>query len=362
MKNKSQMEDVIGVKGFWLYERLDCCAHQNKVLILLCSFILPSIFVFSIPLVLRFSSIIDYTFWRIISLIIAASWSFWGPYFIYRYHVRVVCLYQKILDEDNKTEVTSIFQQVYKKNHGIEAILTIIWWAIVFPILILFPETLYGYSFYGFHDFWYYVFVGYILFILHLNACGFSGVLSSISLIKKLSKSSLMRIMIQKSPWNLRAMGQFSYYTTLYFFSGVAYIPILIDFIKSNNIYPQIGVVLSVGIFTFVCLVSFFVPVQIIKRNATACKEDLLKKAEAEYIKFSYKQLRSPKTVIKELKQLNIYNSIQFIQSIQINVIDSSKVFTMFTTLILPASIAILENWNTLNPLFQSVIHKLFIF
>lgn len=343
MKRESKFNQIMGIKGFWVYELLENYQFpKNKVLQIIMYFTFLPVLLFSFPLIQRFPQIRSYPWWRIFSLISAASWSFWGPHCIYKYHTQVIRLFQD-LSCFNDRSIKETFQEAYKRFNYWVLITTIIWEIFLVPILIARPETLCHYAFYGYTDVWYWLFLCYISFDVHLTACGIVGIIFSFFLLKKIVQGDLMAKLLQQNPRKLKAFGRFSFSLSLYFFSGIAFIPILIDYIRNNYDYSQIGIIVGIAFFTVIALISLIYPVWIIKRSAGESQELLLNKLEAEYMKCLYQHSHYKWNFFQELQQLNRYNSIQFIKSIKIELLDSSKIFTIFTALILPTLIAIME-------------------
>ena len=358
MERQSRMSQVLGIKGFWLYELLDkqTCS-KNKVLIIL-TFVLIPVIVFSIPLILRFSNILTYSVWRIISLFAAASWSFLGPYLIYQYHIQYIEFYEAM----SFLETLSIKEIFYHTYCGFQRrvwIASCLWGSLALIILI-FPDTLKGYSFYGYNDFWYWVFLLYILFSLHLTACGFAGVVTSFLLLKKLVNSNLMTELLQRKPRKLKAFGKFSFSTVLYFLSGIVFIPILIDFIRENWRYPQVLTIIGILAFILATCVAFFYPLRLVRQCADKSRESLLDKLEAEYVNHLYLKKHSRWRFFQNLQQIDRYNSLCFIQSIKIELLDSSKMLSFFATLVVPILIAISERIIPSDMSIASIFNSLF--
>lgn len=359
MKRESNMSRVLGIKGFWLYELLDKQVYlKNKVFLIVIEFIVPPLVLFSIPLYQRFSDVLSYSVWRIFSLFAAASWSFWGPYFIYQYHVQFIKFYEGLSFLDNHS-IKKIFLDVYSGFQK-RVFIASIMWGLLAVILITKPETLIGYSFYGYSDCWYWIFLLYILFSLHLTACGFIGVQTSFYLLKRLSNVNLMTNLLQQQPRKLKAFGQFSFSTVLYFSSGISFIPILIDFIQENKVYPQLFIMTGIGAFIVVTCVAFFYPLWLVSQCADKSRELLLDKFEAEYIYHLYSKKHYKWDFFQSLQQIDRYNSLCFVQSIKIELLDSSKAFTVFATLIVPIVIAVSEQIVPENINVTSIINYLF--
>lgn len=361
MKQESSMSQILGIKGFWLYEFLDRqYFFKNKALLIVIEFILPPLFLFSFPLRHRFSNVLLYSVWRIISLFAAASWSFWGPYFIYQYHAQFIKFYENLSFLGNHS-IRKTFYDVYNGFQK-RVLITSLVWGLLAVIIIIKPETLRGYSFYGYTDLWYWIFLLYILFSLHLTACGFIGVQTSFCLLKRLANSNLMTDLLQQKPRKLTAFGQFSFSTVLYFSSGISFIPILIDFIQENKIYPQIFIIIGIALFIVVTCIAFFYPLWLVNRCAYKSRESLLDKLESEYINHLYSRRHCKWDFFQSLRQIDRYNSLRFVQSIKIELLDSSKAFTVFATLIMPIIIAVLERTIpqdvTITSLFNSLLSQ----
>lgn len=353
------MSQILGIRGFWLYEFLDKQTYsKNKVPIIVKKFVLIPAIVFSIPLILRFSNILTYSVWRIISLFAAASWSFWGPYLIYQYHIQYIEFYETLSFLENYS-IKNIFYHTYCGFQRRVRIASCVW-GLLALIIIIFPDTLKGYSFYGYTDFWYWFFLIYILFSLHLTACGFVGVVTSFQLLNNLVKSNLMTELLQRKPRKLKAFGKFSFSTVRYFLSGIVFIPILIDFIQENWIYPQILTIIGIFAFVLVTCIAFFYPLWLVRQCAEKSRESLLDKLEAEYVNHLYLRKRSRWRFFQNLQQIDRYNSLCFIQSIKIELLDSTKMFSFFATLVVPILIAISEKIIPSDMSIASILNSLF--
>lgn len=341
MKRESNLNRILGIKGFWVYEFLDTFQFpKSKAGKIILFFTIIPLTLFLFPFIRRFSQIASYPWWRKFSLISAFSWSFWGPYCIYQYHTQIITLFQDLSCFRN-CSIREAFQDTYRKFNRRVIIATLVWEFFLVAILVIYPETLVPYSFYGYSDFWYWAFLAYISFDVHLTACGIVGIFFSFLLLKKLIQNGLMIQLLQQSPRKLKVFGRFSFSISLYFFSGITFIPILIDYIRNNYEYSQVGVMAGIGIFTGSALLSLIYPVWIVKRGAGKSQELLLNKLEAEYIKYLHQRSHCKWNFLQELRQLNRYNSIQFVKSIKIELLDSSKIFAIFTTLIFPTLLAI---------------------
>lgn len=238
--------------------------------------------------------------------------------------------------------IKKIFYDTYNGFQKRVLIVSIVW-GLLATIVVIWPETLRGYSFYGYTDGWYWIFLFYILFSLHLTACGFIGVQTSFCLLKRLANSNLMTVLLQQGPRKLKAFGKFSFSTVKYFSSGIFFIPILIDFIQENKEHPQILIASGIGLFIVVTCIAFFYPLWLINRCAKESRESLLDELEAEYISHLYSRKHSKWDFFQSLQQIDRYNSLCFVQSIKIELLDSSKVFSVFTTLVISIAIAVLE-------------------
>lgn len=364
MKRISSISDILKMKGFWIYEVIDRQSFlPNKAFLVALEFVFPPLLIFLIPAVQRLSNIQEYSLWRILSLLSAASWSFLGPFLIYHYHLQIIKLYQNLSPLQSslkKNSMIEIFQNTYANFQRRVMQTSFLWGIILAWILIRHPETLYPYSLYGYADSWYWIFLLYVFFSLHLTDCGFVGVIYSILLLKKLIKSDIMPVLLQKKPRKLKTIGQFSFSIVLYFSSGIAFIPILIDFIRANTSYSQFGITLGIGLYTTALCVAFIYPVYIVKQSAKKAKESLLNKFESEYIQCIYYQKSNKRSFAQNLYQANRYNSLCFIQSINVELLDSSKIFTVFTTLILPTVLGILEKMFSSNQQFTALLSSLF--
>lgn len=356
----SEFQNCFDEKGFWVYELLakNWIKHIRVKILLL--FVLPSILLFITPLAERIRAVEGYTVWRILSLLLAATWVYLGPLLIWKFYNSHVTLFNNInLHSDaHNGNVKRIFKKNVLLNKRLVLVFSTTWIPLVIAVLLIKPDLLERYSIYGYSDCWYYVFVIYVAFILHLTACGIAGVASSILLTLELSKSgALIKDIIDDHNYALKNFGDFSFTTTKCFFSGVVFIPILVDFIFGTSAVYNTGLFFAICFFGICILLSFYVPFYYIKKSAESSKDEIISEVEFQYI-VQYRMQRENvnldgnQQIISQINLLMTYNHLQYVKSIDTSPAQMNKVLIVIAGAILPFFIFLFENFE----MFQQIV------
>ena len=362
-ENVSEFYKCFGYKGFWLYEFINKLMKRTKcknVLVLsFLLFIIPPIIIFLPELITRFDIISSFSFFTILSLIMAGSWSLIGPLCIYSYHNKLVNFAKSLNLNENisKKTLSSIFDKTLKNLNRNVTLISIIWTSIVLIILLINPDSMNAYGFFGFRDFYFICLLCYIVFLLNLTACGFYFAIITVKIIIEFSKKSkIIQNILENNQFGVKIFGKLSFCATLYFSSGLLYFPILIDCCRVNNIEIANLTAIPIIIYIIFLLYVYLYPNYKICLRAYIAKEKILSKLQNKYID-CIKSLDTQQEMSKQVYMVNLYNSIDYISKINIYPTSVNNIIMIFSTVILPAMFFFIDKLDFLyEPIFEKLI------
>lgn len=341
----------------WIYKLLR--NKTRKTIVVFLVFVLPITVIFLPYVIQRFSYLKTYTLETWISLALAGSWAFLGPYFIFRYFESIKTFQNTIITlsdssndvttdhHDSVSEtVTQIIKEEMKAFSTAHKIICFIWIPIVIGILIVFNERLQDFAFWGFSDPYYWIAIVYISFLLYLQSLGFSGLLSTYRLIRRITALDYMIEDVLEGSFQdgIKIFGTLLIKTTLYFFSGIVFFPILIVFAKQQSAALTLSIIIVMFIFSISVLVFFLYTYWLIYQSAEKRKNALIEEFQAIYNREMKESLSTPEPVnasyhfiLNELKISNVYRHIEKLEKINTNPIHLSKVVVTVFTVIFPA-------------------------
>lgn len=345
---------------------------KNKCIWTIIIFILPVLLVFSPYLFSRYDNIISYNTEIYISLFCAALWSFLGPLLINSYFENMVYFINLvensffstndvIQDEENlKGDVYELYSLEIRKFKRRQKVFFVGWVGLILTILLCSTEQLKAFSFYGFSDIYYWLLLVYIAFIAYLQSIGFSALIMSISIIKNCLKHNelLENILEFNFGTGINEFGKVVTHTTMCFFSGILYFPILIVYAKETSDVLTFGIYTLMMIFIISLVVCFISACLIIRKNAKAQRESLIDEFRQIYNKkmkisiANYDNNHTIDDVVRELQVHNIYNHIQELERININPVKLDKITATVFTIIFPALFFVNDMIGLYNSLF----------
>lgn len=342
----------------WIYKLLQNKSKKTFVIFLI--FVLPIIIIF-LPYVLgRLNHLKNYDLQTWLSLALAGSWAYLGPYFIFKFLKSIETFKNSIITlskntndviEDNhpisvdKT-IAKIFADEIKSFSVIHRVICFIWIPLIIGILLIFNKRLQDFAFFGFTDLYYWIAIAYISFLLYLQSLGFSGLLTTYRLIRKTISIDYIIDDIMEGSFQdgIKIFGSILIRTTLYFFSGIVFFPILILFAKNQSRFLTLLIIIVMFVFSISILTFFLYSYHLISRNAAKRKNALVEEFQFIYntemkksLCNSYESEDLQSHILKELKIANIYRHIEKLEQINTNPIHFGKVIVTAFTVIFPA-------------------------
>jgi len=362
------------INNIWLNKLYSKQTRLNSdILKTLIYFILPVVIVFAPFLMTRFELILNHDTKIILALSSAALWSFWGPFLINRFFVKLeefkhdmakfmIPVDDIIEDEENydsQIGFNALLNNEFKRLKINILIISIIWGALIVAILIIFRGELVKYGFYGFKDIYFYLLVIYIIFLLHLQAIGFSAIIMSINILRKVAQNVLIieDILESNEGYGIKLLGDLTLRTTTYFMSGIVYIPILLIFVSNQNDTAKTLINIAIMIFLLFLLGAFLIPNYILWRSAEKQKDNIdseIRKYYNEKFKNSMKKIEknSDDMILEELQINNLYNHMQLIDKIRTMPVSLEKIIAIMTSLLVPSLLFL----NEIYEVYCSVI------
>ncbi len=339
----------------WIYRLLE--KKTRRPIWVFLYFVLPVIIVFLPFFIGRFDHLKTFDLQTWISLGLAGSWTFLGPYFIYGYFEAILTCkkdlisYSKSLNDiipDHydipvETAVSDLYDRESRAFSKRSKLISCIWIPLVVGILLIFNRRLEDFAFWGFRDIYYWIAICYIAFLVYLTSLGFSGLLTTNRLLRNITKEQhiMEDIMEGSFQTGVMTLGSFLVRTTLYFFSGVVFFPILIVFASNQSEILSFMIIILMVVFTISVLVFFLSSYRTISKSAQKGKEALIDEFQTIYNKAMRKSLLERDgtediqlLMLNELRISNVYWHIEKLKEINTNPIQLSRIIvTVFTVL-----------------------------
>lgn len=153
--------------------------------------------------------------------------------------------------------------------------------------------------------------------------------------------------------------GNFSFYTTLIFSSGMFFIPIMFDYSVNSGILIQIIISFAVIIYSISIFLLFLLPTSYAFKKAAYEKENHLIKLLDEYNSLF---TSSDKSVYQELRIHNLMSNIDFIKNLSTYPFNFNVMLKLTLTSVLPAIIYVLQllmNKNSLIYKWKEVVEQM---
>lgn len=342
----------------WIHELYRKRRIKSKPFFTFLVFILPVVIIFMPYVIMRIDHLTSYDVATWLSLCFAGSWAFLGPFLIDRYFESLEDFQKNIIcaakNENNQSEDNNdvlIQQEIgdlifIEKKHFKNRLwkIAVAWIGIIIIILLVFNKRLSDFAFYGFSDVYYWLALIYISFLLYLQSIGFSGIVMTFKIIRKtILKQTIMDNVLENSFQDgIKILGDFLLQTTMYFFTGIVFFPILIVFSKNQSLELTFAIITVMLIFITAILIFFLSSYYAIWQCALRRKNFLIDQFRRIY-NAKMKLAMAPSTkvvtrqIVDELKILNINNHILKLEQINVTPINLSKTFVAVFTIIFPA-------------------------
>ena len=270
-----------------------------------------------------------YPFPRLISILLAGSWTWLGPYLIlkwYNFFEEFLSQIDGIPDSNgiaHKAYQTQILHLKYNK------IISIVWVLAVISILLL-PigrKNLTTYYLYGFKDINYWIFivcVGYIS--LFTSSFILFMIYSGLEIKSIMENEAIVSYLLQNvgKKISMSLIGELIAKTSVYFCSGFFFFPIMIVFYfetQNMSLNTSAAVFILMGIFIALIGVYLGIMNRIVCEKAQSSKDKLMESLETELHKMESCAINCPKT-----EKLILYTISR--QEIRQQLYETSKICT----------------------------------
>lgn len=341
----------------WIYELNQKKIGDHKFFYTFLIFVLPVIVLFLPYVCLRINHLSTYDIETWAALALAGSWAYLGPYLINKYFEGLDSFCQKTIALSNSTndviadtqkvpievslyEITNEEEKNYRKRVWK---FYVFWGGLITLVLLFFNNRLQDFAFFGFTDIYYWIALAYINFLLYLQSIGFSAIIMTFRIIKRIiSNNAILDDVLEGSfEEGIEALGDFLRKTSLYFFTGIVFFPILIVFAKNQSVWLLLLIIIIMLVFIIAILSFFLYSYYIIRKCALKRKQSLIDEFRNIYnkhLKASFDKCNNIQcSILNELKIINANNHLNKLEQINVNPIHFSKTIITIFTIIFPA-------------------------
>ena len=238
---------------------------------------------------------------------------------------------------------TPIVQNGFKYNKNMNVIISAIWILMLLSILLIFPQSLEFLGIYGYKDIWYWLFIIVTIYLLQITATGFSGVISSILLIYKLNNKILegnktyLYILLEEDKEVADKLVGFCFASSLYFSSGVLFVPTLLVYMNNSNSYiAHIFVLFAIILYSIFILLAYLIPLFIMEGNIKKYKADKIDEIKRKYENVVQKN--------EHLRIVSYYLQMKYVDDENIMPESLERMLKIFTVAIIPILAFVINN------------------
>ena len=161
-------------------------------------------------------------------------------------------------------------------------------------------------------------------------------------IIKRIiSNNALLDVLEGSFEEGIEVLGDFLRKTSLYFFTGIVFFPILIVFAKNQSVWLLLLIFIIMLVFIIAILSFFLCSYYIIRKCASKRKQSLIdefRNIYNIYLKASFEKCNNIQySILNELKIVNANNHLKKLEQINVNPIHFSKTVITVFTMIFPA-------------------------
>lgn len=336
------MNNMIWLEKFYLN-----CNTWKKICKTFLWFIFPMIILFIPYFIMRGIFVLNFNIGRRLALLAAGSWGFIGPLCI-QYYFSTIRKFDKFIDEvKSKNEEHKSYLEVYLPLYKkVVKVITVVWGLFIVCILLFFRVRLEDYAFYGFKDFYFWLLIIYCLFMAHLHAYGFAGLMLVVLLIVDCFKSETLLKNILLSDFNggIKKIGNLVVITCICFGTGALYFPILISFARQGSNSLKLATYGLALVFAFSLFMFFVISYYVIQNYAKKAKGLIVDEVKVIYDKKLYDSINVKSedgiTSIKnELQINNLHDRINDLESINVNPVDLQGISATILTIFIPVAL-----------------------
>lgn len=343
------IKDISMNKMIWIEKFYNNCNIFQKIGKTFLFFIFPMVIIFIPFFIFRGTFVLNFNIGRRLALLSAGSWGFVGPLCI-QYYFKKIRSFDSFVDtvkskeEEHKSYLEN-FLLTYKKA---VFIISVLWGLAIVVILLFFKVRLEDYAFYGFTDIYYWILILYCVFMAHLQAYGFAGLMLVVLIIIDCfkSKTLLKNILLNDFGCGIKKIGNLIVITCICFGTGALYFPILISFAHQGSNLLKWATYSLVLVFALALFLFFLISFLVIKSYAKKSKGDIVNEIKTIYESELCNSINSnngdnDNGIRKELHIKNLHERLLDLEGINVNPVDIQGISATVLTIFIPVALYI---------------------
>lgn len=340
-------------KSYIKFIRLNAC---KRILYSIFTLFFPIIFCFIPFFVTRFNIFSTYTSRMWIGILFGGTWIALAPYLILSYVEKICHLFKILSSKKISDNIFSIRKKALKSFFKLD-LFSFLWMIVISLALLIDINYLKRFGINGYSDPYCYIFIFFILIILLFTSYGFKGVYVTSNLIKNLIKDKNINIDFFSidEMGGIKCIKSMVSYTTRLFATGTLFVPILLDYILyTKSVYVKMILYLGIVVLSVSIILSYCIPMRAMAKYSNSKKDEYLNVLFLEYKEIAEKRKDNTININNELKALNLHNYISFAKKVSLYKIDSSIIFELFASIIIPIA-TLFININDIYIVIQSI-------
>lgn len=304
-------------------------------------FAIPALIAFLPAVLINWEILINNSYNLYVKLFFGLMWGVLGPYFMFRYDKAYIKFWERVKNIYQGDEIKQLMEKFDNEIIKTSNVISILWCTLVTSVIILDPSYLEIFGINGWSDPYLYIFILFIIYLVHLTALGFCGVFITIKIIYTLSKDDHLKIDVYNidNVGGYSCFGNFSLATSLLFSTGVLFLPIIIDYSIHSGAVAQLIISTVIIIFCIAILLSFIMPVMFSFKKADKEKDRIIQGHLEKYRKY-----RNQNNGLEgKIEELNLYNHLYFINNVSVYPFNFSNLFKIITASLVPMLVYLIQ-------------------
>jgi len=318
-------------------------------------FTIPTIIIFLPFLIINWDILITNEFSLYLKLFFGGIWAFFGPMFMFKYDEIYLKFWDRLSVISTGTDIERLIHYYDNQIIKTSKIISFIWCILIASVIIIDPSYLQVFGISGWGDPYIYIFILFIIYLVHLTALGFTGSYYTIKIIFSLIKSNSVQLdeYNSDSVGGFSCFGNFSLSTTILFSTGVLFIPILYDYAIQSGLFSQLLIFIAVILYGIAIFLVFVIPVALAFKKAERDKDELISITLSKYKSY---RLKPDKNNENEIEELNEYNYLNYLNGVTTYPFNFNTLFKIVLTALFPIMLyfiqmlldpgSILYNWK----------------
>lgn len=305
-------------------------------------FAIPAFIVFIPFILMRWDTLVHNPFTLYLKLFFGGLWALYGPYFMFIYDRKYMKFWDELRSVYHGKDIEELIRRYDRKIIQTSRVISCIWCILITSVIIIDPSYLRVFGISGWADPYLYIFIAFILYLVHLTALGFTGAYITIRIIFNLIRSGDVRINEYDSDavGGFSCFGNFSLTTTILFSTGVLFIPILYDYAIHSGLIAQLIIFLAVIFYGVAIMLVFIIPVALAFKKAEYDKDTMITETLLRYRKIRTIENKTDK---QNLEELNAYNHLSYLKGLTTYPFNFNNLFKITLTALFPIVLYFLQ-------------------